>query len=98
MNQHTCRVCFLGLLHGEDDHGPARQSSFSGMSYLEDLKMMYHQLTPSSQLDITMVTEWGRTDIQELFDDDGSVEAQSDAGSVHYQASQQTPQRRRLGF
>ena len=91
------------MLHGEDEHGLSRQGKESGKSHLDDLKAMYQQLTPSSQLDITMVTEWGRTDIQEFFDDDddaddGIADAQLEAAAVQYSGSQQTPQRRKLGF
>jgi hypothetical protein len=70
---------------------------------------MYHQLTPSSQLDITMVTEWV-TDVQELFESgsEGDPASEDDTPSEHYLPSQdvhypstsehQTPQKRKIGF
>lgn len=74
---------------------------------------MYHQLIPSSQLDITMLTEWGRTNIQELFENNSEGNSSSDdsadgaasehslthQGSVHTTTGEiRTLKKRKSGF
>lgn len=45
----------------------------SGHSELNTLKCLYQQLVPCSELDVSLVTDWDRVDVRELFEDESHI-------------------------
>ncbi len=65
--QDYCADLFSGLSQQVPSSGG---NQCQKLSELHQLKTLYGELVPSSKLDATIVTDWGRCEMEELFNEE----------------------------